>query len=225
MYVCRQCNRRFDEYRLAGRGDVCPNCGAMLERCDERTWTNVARVANLAEAGFLTDELAGHGIEADIHQTQEFSALSDRWESQYLIRVPAENAQEAAAFIREHATQEPDRSQGIGEDRFDGASPTLESLHWRPVMLVLLAGVSSFVLGQRFSEVRQAQAEQRPQRETLSSAVQAIDRPFVTESAAGEPAYRLRFDHRRQSWLLETDRDGDGRFDSQQMYHAAGGRR
>ena len=62
---------------------------------------NVARVANLAEAGFLTDELVGLGIEARIHQLEDFNALNDRWTSLYLIQVPSENAEEAAAQIQQ----------------------------------------------------------------------------------------------------------------------------
>jgi hypothetical protein len=62
----------------------------------------------------------------------------------------------------------------------------------------------------------------RPQRDTLSSAMAAIDRPFVTSPARGQPAHRLTYDRQRQKWLLETDRDADGRYDSRQIFQATG---
>ena len=57
----------------------------------------------------------------------------------------------------------------------------------------------------------------------LATAVGAIGRPLVTESAPGEPRYRLSVDRRREVWLLDIDRDGDGIYDRQQHFpaHAA----
>ena len=81
---------------------TCPNCGGAIKQQDSVPWTNVARVANLAEAGFLADELVGLGIEARIHQSDDFNALNDRWTSLYLIQVPSEHAEDAAAQIQRH---------------------------------------------------------------------------------------------------------------------------
>jgi hypothetical protein len=106
--------------------------------------------------------------------------------------------------------------------RYTTAEHAIDPLLWRPVALVILAGVSSFVLGQRFSEQRDEKADQRPPRSELTIAMQAIDRPFVTEPAGARSVHRLQFDGRRQSWILETDRDGDGRYDSRQAFHATG---
>jgi hypothetical protein len=50
----------------------------------------------------------------------------------------------------------------------------------------------------------------------------SVDRPFVTESAEGKPRHRLSFDRRRDTWQLDTDRDGDGRYDNRQAFHASG---
>jgi hypothetical protein len=194
-----------------------------MRQADEDKWTNVARVANLAEAGFLADELVGLGIEAQIHQTQDFSALTDRWSTTYLIRVRPESARDAAARIREYLAQDAaDLDDESASFRLMSGDHPIEQFLWRPVALVILAGVSSFVLGQRFSGPQDANAERRPERNELASAMAAIDRPFITESAGGQPSHRLRFDRRLQSWLLDTDRDGDGRYDSRQAFHASG---
>jgi ribosomal protein L37AE/L43A len=55
MYDCPECASSIDPTRLTtGRG-TCPDCGAPLRKDAQRPWTDVARVNNLAEAGFLTD--------------------------------------------------------------------------------------------------------------------------------------------------------------------------
>lgn len=189
----------------------------------EQPWIDVARVTNLAEAGFLTDELLGNGIDAQIHQLQEFSALTDRWSSLYLIRVPVPAAQNATAHIRQHLADDLADIENEPNDFCESSvHQQLDPLLWRPVALVILAGVSSFVLGQRLSDRQDRQVERRPPRNSLASAMESIDRPFVIEAAPGQAGHRLQFDRRRQSWILDTDRDGDGRYDSTHWFQASG---
>jgi hypothetical protein len=111
-----------------------------------------------------------------------------------------------------------DRSQYYFASHGDPTDPTL----WRPVALVILAGVSSFVLGQRFSDLNEAPVDRRGSRDTLSAAIETIDRPFVTSPARGQPNHRLSFHRGRQKWLLESDRDNDGRYENRQAFHASG---
>ncbi len=223
MYECPKCARSFENTRFVDGGETCPSCGSDVRQPDDPQWIDVARVANLAEAGFLTDELVGIGVDAQIHQLNEFSALTDRWDASYLIRVPASAARDAAARIREYLAEDAAEGDAMSSGfRFTAGDQPIDPLLWRPVALVILAGVSSFVLGQRFSEQHDVKAERRPLGNSLSSIVEAIDRPFVTESAGGQPGHRLQFDRRRQSWILDTDRDGDGRYDSRQAFHATG---
>src|SRR4051794_24641159 len=100
--VCQHCETSIEPTRLLGWRRTCPNCGGAIKVPEPAPWADVARVSNLAEAGFLTDELVGIGFEARIHQLDDFNALSDRWTSLYLIRVPAEQAEEAAAQIQQY---------------------------------------------------------------------------------------------------------------------------
>lgn len=223
MHICPQCAASIDLERFPAGRRSCPYCDASLPHDGERPWTDVARLTNLAEAGFLADELVGLGIDARIHQLEEFSALSDRWNSLYLIRVPASLARDAAARIRQYLAEDTaERQAEPASFCFTTHDQPMDPLLWRPVAIVILAGVASFVMGQRFSEQKDENVERRPPRNSLSSAVESIGRPLLTEPAAGRPRHQLSFDRRRDAWILDADRDGDGIYDSRQAFHASG---
>jgi hypothetical protein len=217
--VCQHCATSIDSIRFSASRRTCPNCGGSVTQEEPVSWTDVARVANLAEAGFLTDELVGLGIAARIHQFDNFNALNDRWNSLYLIQVPLENAEEAAAQIQRHRDDDV-RNQGDDQSYpLPLSSRVMDPLFWRPVALIVLTGIASFVVGQRLS----GQNAGRPlASDSLPSTANQIGRPFVTEPTAGKPRYRLSFDSRRQAWSLDTDRDNDGRYDSRRQFHATG---
>lgn len=205
----------------AGRREECPHCGTSLVRDESQRWINVARVTNLAEAGYLVDELLGGGIDARIFQSEDFSALTDRWQVSYLIQSPPEDAQAAADYVRRHLAEMEAYPEPNATDPWPEYRPALDPYMWRPVALVVLAGVASFVLGQRFA----ADRDSRPPRNSLSRAVSAIGKPLVTEPAPGEPRHRLYYHWRDQAWYLDTDADADGQFETQQRFSAAGAAR
>jgi hypothetical protein len=220
MFVCSQCARTIDIARSQALDLTCPHCGAKVDGNAKSSWIDVARVTNLAEAGFLTDELIGLDIDAQIYQLEEFSALTDRWATVYLIRVPSNLAPEAAAQIRRHMADEAADAEGAAMGfRFSADVATIDPLFWRPVALVVLAGVASFILGQRFSEPN---VDRRPPRGTLSTTLRAIGRPLTTEPAPGQARHRLSLDRRNELWYLDTDHDGDGLFENRQRFHASG---
>jgi hypothetical protein len=174
-------------------------------------------VSNLAEAGFLADELVGHGIEARIHHLDEFRATGDHWTSLYLIRVPAGAEHDAACHIRQHLAE----GQRDADDAVAALPKSIAAVEamWRPMVLVVLAGVASFVLGQRFSEQN---VKPRPMRNALPLAVDKIGRPLSTDPEPGKPRFRLSFDRRRELWYLDADHNGDGKYDDRTQYHATG---
>src|SRR3990170_638397 len=102
---CSECAQPTDVSGVRRSGEACPHCGAPLVRNESARWVDVARVTNLAEAGFLVDELAGEGIDARVYQSEDFSALADRWLVSYLIQSPPHDAQAAAAHIRQHLAE------------------------------------------------------------------------------------------------------------------------
>jgi hypothetical protein len=199
---------------------ACPACGATLPSEAKDDWTNVARVTSLAEAGFLADELAGAGLEVRIYRAEDFSALADRWTAQFFIQAPSRDAHSVAAHIRQHLTDTETRLPLAGAGSWDGLRSPVDLIFWRPVALIVLAGVVSFVVGQRFAAEREA-GHQLP-RNSLPGAVNAIGRPLVTEPVPGLPRHRLLYNRWQQAWYLDTDADSDGRYETRQRFHAAG---
>ncbi len=221
MAECPQCHALVATHQSFDSSEACPECGQAFADPDSIEWVDVARVANLAEAGFLSDELVGVGIDARVHQLDEFRAASDRWSSQYLIRVPTASAQDAAELVRQYLYDDnPGRQPILDAFRFSFGGRSGEPLSWRPIFLVVLASVASFALGQRFSE--QNAPPRRSPRDSLPPAVNAIGRPLLTEPVANQPRFRLSFDERQLTWTLDTDRDNDGVFESSQHFRATG---
>jgi hypothetical protein len=54
------------------------------------------------------------------------------------------------------------------------------------------------------------------------TALGAIGRPLVTEPAPGLPRHRLTYQWRDHSWLLDTDANDDGIYESHQRFQATG---
>ena len=213
MHYCEQCARSVEPVEPNRSSQICPRCGAPLKLVDQDGWVNVARLTSLAEAGFLTDELVGDGLEARVYAAESFSALSDAWTPSYFLQVPAESAHAAADTIRRH----------LAEDQFlepDADEYEPDPVHWRPVALVLVAGAMCFILGQQFA--RQAEQRRPLPPNSLPATVGAIGRPMFTEPAPGQPRYRLTYQRRDETWYLDTDADGDGRYEGRREFHASG---
>jgi hypothetical protein len=220
-HFCPECARPVRTKDASDGEIICRRCGAAVGRGEHQRWVNVARVANLAEAGFLVDELSGEGVTARIYQSEDFNALTDRWSVSYLIQSSAEEAHAVAARIRQHLADIDSRRGDHEEaDDIDAEDSLADPVFWRPVAVVVLAGMASFALGQRFGHER---GEPRlPPRDSLARAVSAIGRPLVTEAGPGLPRNRLSYQARDHAWLLDTDADGDGIYESHQRFQTTG---
>lgn len=191
---------------------------------DSAFWVDVARVANLAEAGFIVDELAGMGLPARVHQLNEFSAATDRRSAQYLIRVPEDFGSAAAIHVEQYLSEDPPGKRTLLQKLREQVQvlPRDQSTSWRPALVVTLVGVTSFLLGHQVSE--QGSSRQVRSNE-LTSAFSAVGRPFTSEPAANQPGYRLSFDGDLHLWTLGIDRDHDGVYESSQQFTASGAAR
>src|SRR5882724_1062336 len=152
---CPECALPVPSNDPRRRDLICRHCGAELPGSDKANWVNVARVANLAEAGFLVDELSGEGVSARIYQSEDFNALTDRWSVSYLIQSSSAEAEAVAGRIRQHLADVDSRRGELDESPAVDANLSLaDPMFWRPVAVVVLAGMASFALGQRFGHER-----------------------------------------------------------------------
>jgi hypothetical protein len=203
---------------------TCPACRAEVPIRTAPQWTSVARVTNLAEAGFLANDLSDREIEARVFESESFSALSGGWSTTYLIQVRSDEAAIAADRIRRHlADAAEEELAGYSESLFAGDDGPVDPVFWRPVALMLIAGMASLIVGQRFAAERRPAPPPLP-RTSLPATVHAIGRSFVTEPKDGVACHRLSFHPEKDYWCLETDRDGDGRFETWQRYRRNGAR-
>ncbi len=219
MFHCQHCGRDVEAAGSARDTLTCPHCGHELVELPDRGLTDVARVVNLAEAGFLAEILAGDGIDAQIHAVESFSGTAGSWSVAYLVRVPSELAERAAERIRRYVAEgEAARDEPADWSPFEAATRTGETFRWPSVAMMMLAGVVGFILGQQFASL---DARPRPQPGNgFPAAVGEIGRPLLTEPAAGQPRHRLSYERAQRVWHLDTDRDGDGEYDQRRAFPA-----
>lgn len=172
---------------------------------------DAVRVANLAEAGYLVSLLQAEGLEAIVCEDRQFDAASGFWRVDYVLRAPADQLHKVAHALRDEAeaiNREPDR---LADEQQD----PLQRVLWPPAALLTLAGVVSFLAGQHLG------ADSRPTAPgMLGDTVAGIGQPFYTEPTPDGVRRRLQFDSRQREWLLDTDTDGDGRFDRRSRFAA-----
>ncbi|QDU55137.1 hypothetical protein [Aeoliella mucimassa] len=212
MPLCPKCQHLISRQQQAT--GVCPTCQPAAE---DAPWSDVARVPNLAEAGYLVSFLEYHEIEARLVHAESFSATSGSWASDYVLQVPSEYRQQAAEIVRTEAAALQDEQPEYNDFGEPITEEPLQLVIWRPVALMALAGLAILWLGHRIAEQRARDTPQRPD-EALAEAIAAIGRPLVATSPGGQVQHRLSYDAATQTWLLESDTNRDGRFDRRQVF-------
>jgi hypothetical protein len=210
MRRCKFCHRNFN----TSADGMCPFCGKALAAESEANWTSVARLANLAEAGFFSQMLADEGIASQIRQHDDFSALDGSWSSVYVMQVPQIDAQRATERIRQElASGSTEELAQTIKPETAGATAT-----WKPVALMLFAGSLAYLAGQNVPR-HEGQVPHNDSRASLWDAVRQIETPLVSEPVADGARFRLSYDRGHSVFLLEEDRDGDGRYDRRRAFH------
>ncbi|MEM6655111.1 MAG: hypothetical protein AAF596_04840 [Planctomycetota bacterium] len=169
-----------------------------------------ARVSNLAEAGYLVSVLQGEGLDARVRQSRDFNAVNGAWLTDYVVQAPKDQLAEVATVLRAEAAAFDEEAVFDDED-----DESLQQVIWRPVALMAVAGVVSFLAGQHL-----ATPQPRSGPPALAEAIGSIGRPLYTERGPDGVRHRLVLDGRSSQWLLDTDADGDGRYDRRQRFPA-----
>jgi len=212
----------------------CPECGftaAPVEqgfskgKSPHQPFVPVAKFANVAEAGYFHCELEGH-LEREVRLTTQnhFDAPSASWWSNYVLSVPATEAERAAAFLQQ-LVAETDQAEFIGygdepvtpAGHADNELPMSESrIHWTPIILTLTAG--TFVIWAA------KQVHRHVVREPAGRGANQVDiwdqlsrdgSPWVQHADDGHGRRELLIDRANKVATLREDTDGDGTIDRQ----------
>lgn len=165
-------------------------------------WVDVARVQQLADAGFLASRLGAEGIDCEVHRQDGFDAVHGAYVSTFTLRVGPEQASASREVLRQESL-----AYEIEERERSGDPGRWDTLGWRSLALATLTGAACFWVGQRLSEAQLAQ-----RRNSLAEFVAAVDRPFIAKGP-GEQVNVLSADPINRCWRIETDLDGDGAAD------------
>lgn len=211
MLICHHCRHHFETSEPAATA-ICPECRSEVRVPEASPWVSVVRTTNLAEAGYLANELEAGGFESQIRQHDSFSAIDGSWTTQFLIQVPADQAEHSADHLRIHLA-ETDRAAPIPPvEEYAADAADRGVVVWRPLALMIVAGAAVLFIGHRMREIRRQ--HEPPSRARLLQVLERIDRPFVSVDAEhGAGRYRLLFSHHGQTWRLQEDMDGDGHYD------------
>lgn len=212
MTTCFNCDSKFDPSIYGEAAPACPHCGRLPANEVADMWQDAARVTSLAEAGYLVNLLGTIGVSARIFDDRSFSALGGAWEQAYVIQVPDDQIRQAAGLLRnESEAAECEEGDEKNAKRFYSDEENL--VFWRPVALMALAGVASFVVGQRFAS-QNGDGQRRPYAESLVAAMENAGSSLVTEPDGSGVRHRFQYHRHRRSWTMQSDLNGDGRFDA-----------
>lgn len=213
MPICPFCHSHIPlASATLGGGEAaaaCPHCGESNQA--DSGYRDVARIANLAEAGYLVSRLADEQIEAELAMQQSFDAVTGTWTPTYVLQVPVADSPRAKELISDEACEANYEEAHYGQGDADQEEP-LHLVFWRPVALMAVAGLATLWVSSRVVEHRQRVAPQRGD-QALGMAVDAIGQPFTVQTDTGRIVHRLRYAKANQTWLLESDTNGDGRMD------------
>ena len=183
-------------------------------------WVPIARLANLADAGFFEATLVELGIDARIEQRDEFDAVAGHWQPVFVLQVAASDTKRATEALEQQlqassaatgdgSGQDPEETDGrsvielqppwsmADTDEADGW--TL----WRPFLLIVLAAGLVYLAvrtGKPGGGGAQRPADIAPLWNTL------IESREPLRSAHRE----LWYDSRRRRLIVIDDVDGDG---------------
>ena len=206
------------EPHTASPQPLCPNCHQPLPDEAGEAWVPIARLANLAEAGFMANLLADQHVPSRIRQVDDFSAVDGTWASIFILQVPDQDAQQAAERIRaELAKSPPDAPHQDAATREAGLADATV-IAWRPVAWVLVAGSLAYLAGYGVPGRRDRPGPPAA-RQTLWDEVSRIGIPLISQSPPGRPQFRLSFDAATDQFQLDEDHDGDGQFELRRRYH------
>ncbi len=208
---CPECNLVLPEKDPVPA--FCSGCGVKLPGVQD--WVPVARMANLAEAGYMADYLAQEEIATDIAQENDFNAAAGAWLSSYIVRVSRDDEKSSRRLL---TTGEYGEGDQLPDDwqRTTGNSPG--SFSWsamkRICFVCVVVGLVYLAL-----DIQPQQPGQGQEGEVISfeQFMSQQPGPWIHHDPAGVRS-ELFFNPEQNCMMLEQDRDGDGVTDYYQTF-------
>lgn len=208
MARCPTCGQTIN---AATRGaDVGGQRGGRLLPEEAANWVPVARLTNLAEAGFAESFLAEAGIPSCLRQVDDFSAVDGSWSQVYVLQVPEQQAEQAAERLGEELLESASQATAAA----DLVPPPKVRPAWPPLALLLLAVGLLYV-----SLSGQLIPPRRSTRPSLGDVLRRLNQPLKNAPLVGPPHYQIRFDPARQAIVIDADRNGDRISDQQWEFY------
>ena len=189
--------------------EVCPRCGASLATLSEsQDWVPIARVANLAEAGFMADYLAGNDLESDIVQQNEFNAAAGAWQTSFVVQVVPAEAVNARRILTtgEYGEEEGAFSEDWSELKENKESSFLVQAVKLVLVLLVLVGATYFIVE---VQRKKPQRNQPGEPETLHEFLNQQPGPWIYQDESGVQS-QLYYNAAENRMTLQQDLDGDG---------------
>jgi hypothetical protein len=195
---------------------VCPQCQQPVESVQSESsleWSNVARLANVAEAGYLASSLQAEGIAARVVELPSYSAAGGAWTNGFVLQVDSQSREAAIEWLSREADEMASEEPWCGPR---GESSLASSMAIRLAGLVALAGFAGYWAGTHSHDSPPTQQATR-----LASELRALSVPLVALDARGEVVERLSYSAQRDALVWEQNRNGEGRFERVRLYRLA----
>ncbi|MFP6575531.1 MAG: hypothetical protein VB912_10285 [Pirellulaceae bacterium] len=216
-FQCPQCNLTLTETDQLPQ--VCTGCGADLSELQKVVdWVPIARVSNLAEAGYLVDFLTARRIGSDITEENEFNAAAGAWYSSFVLRVAQENADAARSLLTTGEYGEEETSLDEHWQQVSGGglvNSSTQFLKWA-LLLLVIAGVAAVILN---DDQKPAPPGQPVEAQSFHEFLAQQPGPWIFENESGVRSY-LYFNAVQNRLTVKQDLDGDGTLEYQRTFQA-----
>jgi len=175
-------------------------------------WSPIARLTNLADAGFFEQVLDEADVPVRIDMRDDFNALAGHWQPIYVIQVPKESASQAIELVQGRLQEDSDSidvDQAIGGEA-PAASESGGWPLWRPFALMLVAaGLVYFAVRAQLPRAgRAAPRERDPVWDVLAESAEELSSKHRV----------VRYDPDDDVLIVIDDLDGDGHMDLRREY-------
>lgn len=211
---------------------ACPRCGspqdAPASRDENAPRRDLARVASIAEAGYLVSLLESAGLAATTRPVESFNAVTGAWSATHTVSVAEADVPIAAGLLRAESRGQnlevvlgsADSSRGEGEP--SSVNP------WRMLaVLAVVAATGTLLAWNAFGDKQRARLPFQvidadvpdPEPESLLAVVlRQQPGPYYSDGGPAGGRRRLAFSELTQAWTLSIDEDRDGRYETHRRF-------